>query len=199
MKCLTAICFTLILSVQVHAALTKESFVELLKMADAQSVLDNMVQKLDAKMEEQFDHALTNRETPEGLAYAESFRQKMRSRFNEKITLPQLAGECLAESGQELSQEEVDALIAFCQNPVGRSALIKVSPLMRNFEVLAQKHVIQFRMEPEQSMAVAMQQLKEITFKSLRIPDPVAPSAPVLAPDKRSASSSDQARAEKTH
>ncbi len=184
MKNLISLLLALALGAMAHAAPSKESMTELLKLVNGQGVLDMMAQKLDAKMEEQFDNALTNRETPEGLAYAESFRKKVQERFVDKITLPQLAGECLIESGEDLTQAEVDALIAFCATTAGRSALIKLSPLMRNFEALAQKRVIQFRMAPEQSMLTAMQELKEITFKALGIKAPAnqTKAAPVTQP-----------------
>jgi hypothetical protein len=176
MKRLCLLLLVLTLFVRLQAAPTKESFEQLLKLVDAQSVIDGMAQKLDAILEDQFDRALTNRETPEGLAYAESFRQKVQARFHEKITLPQVAAECYAEAGAELTQEEVDALITLCAKPAGRSALTKLSPVMRDFELLAQKHVAMFRMDPAQSMRTAMQELKEINTKALaaRSPAPVA-------------------------
>lgn len=186
MKYLIVLLAALALATSTHAAPTKESFDELLRAADAQSVLDSQAQKLDALLEDQFDRVLTNRETPEGVAYGEAFRQKVQARLREKITMADLAADSFKETGGEWTQAEVDALVKLCAQPAGRSALAKLAPTIRNFEGLVQKHMIQFRLETAQSLRAALQELKEINTKALAAgsPAPVTQAGAVESPSK---------------
>jgi hypothetical protein len=185
MKYLTALILAFVLAAVAHATPpSPQSFAQLLKLLNTQETLDTLARKYDAQLEDIFDRALTNRETPEGVAYGAVFRVKAQRHFDEEITLAYLAETYLKDTGAEWTQEEVDALIALGEKPTGRSALAKLAGTSQVVEKLALQRFARFRLEPNQSIQTAMKELKEINTKALAaqkaqaaVADPGTPEA----------------------
>lgn len=179
MKYLTAFVLALALGTAAPAAPTPQSFEEMLKLLNTQGMLDAIALKFDAQLEDMFDRALTNRETGQGVAYGAVFRLKVQRNFEKEISTGYLADTFFKEVDNDWTQEEVDALLALGKTPAGRSALAKLMPTTRALEKLAQQRFARFKGEPDQSLQVAMKELKEINTKALAEQNSAAATTPV--------------------
>jgi hypothetical protein len=128
-------------------------------------------------------------ETPEALAYSAAFRQKVQGQFREKVTLADLADDCLKSTFAKWTQAEVDALIELCATPAGQSALVKLAPAVRSIEMAAQSRATLFGLETNKLLRPALEALKEMDQKALAAHSTVSAVPPVPVAEKLDAKS----------